>query len=935
MRISTILPGQPMASIAARHVLARLGDRLAEAVLLLPTRRACSLMRQALVAELDGQTILLPRILPLGDLEQELPGLLPPERLDALAAIPPAMPEWQRLSLLMKQVIAFEQYLQPGVDTSFSHALGLAQDLAGLQDLFVRAGQPLTMEALRGVDIPAHYAQHWESSLQFLSIVAASWPDLEREEGSIIASARQMQLAILVAETWEAAPPAMPVFAIGSTASQPVTARLLRAVAHAPQGEVILPGLDPSVAPERWQCVAAGHPLFHLKSFLDGLPMQPAEVALLDGQEPSATAALWLAALECNDQVAHWRDWPPPGAPDAIRILPCAHGEEEARVLALLIREGLELGKRTALITPDEGLMQRVGAHLARYGIVPDRLKQGTLAATETGSLWLALLRFLDDPARVLPLLSLLRHPLLVPQWQSWLTAAEPAFRGLVQHGPGQLPRLAPELRDAPEYTAASAFVRHLHALARRRFSVSEWLEHLGALAGMGGEGAEAVAEALDGLRGADLLGPIDLEAFAALVNEALADDWRGGIHEGHPGIAMLTPVEARLQRFDRVLLANMQDQHWPGLARPSAWLNLAQQQALGLPGAEEHASLMAHDLLLLGSQAELFLTYPEREQGSPATRSRFIERLAAFLAVHGIAERALHAPHYLAWAHALYAAPAYEPASPPRPCPPASRRPQAMAASALDYLTTDPYTLYARYVLGLRELDPLDAEPEARELGTLVHEAMRLLGDYWNQHGQPADEAALDRILQQALAPFAARAEARLFWHQRLSRTLAYVNEREGERRLASPHVAVEAPITRPLDLGDSTLTLHGRMDRLETGPQGARIGDYKTGEAPKPKAVMEGQALQLLAYALLLEIEGEPIGGIDYWELPAGRRPGTIHAIEGEALREADLLARLHETLTQFMDPATPLLARPTGASERFTNPYDGLTRYDEWAG
>lgn len=919
-----------MAQIAARHVLATLGERLAEAVLLLPTRRACNLMRMALIAELGGQTVLLPRILPLGDLEQEMPGLIPPSYLAQLATMPPAMPEWRRLGLLMQQVIAFERGRQG--DISFAHALGLASDLANLHDQCARNGVDLTMERLRALDIPAHYAEHWESSLKFLAIVAASWPDIEAEEGTITAAARQNQLLTLLAEAWETMPPVMPVITIGSTASQPITARLLTAIANAPQGGILLPGLDPRIDPDRWACVAVGHPLFHLKSLLDSWNIQPHDVTLLGDDTPET---IWLNALACSDEVPNWRNHMP-ASTDHLKLIPCTHGEEEARVLALLIREALEQGKRTALVTPDEGLMQRVGAHLKRYNISPDRLKQGTLATTETGSLWLAMLQFIANPSRVLPMLVLLRHPLLEPQWHDWLTQAEPEFRGLVKHQPGQLPRLSPELRDHPSYAQAAGLVRGLAALNRRTFLPSQWIEHLRALAkAETGEGAESIDEALDALQYADVLGDLDSDGFTALLTEALSDPWRGGIHESHPGITMLTPVEARLQQFDRILLANMQDQLWPGLARPSAWLNLAQQQALGLPSPEEHTSLMAHDILLLGSNAEVILTYPTRDQGSPATRSRFIERLVAFLGVHGIDEKVLYATHYTQWASSLYEAEHYAPAAAPQPKPIAARRPESMAVSTLDHLTSDPYWLYARYVLGLKELDPIDAEPEARELGILVHEAIKQLTLHWNAQNRAATPEELQTILRSALAPFETRPEARLFWQHRLLRALDFVNGLEADRRATSPRVDPEFTLKQPLDLGDSTLTLHGRIDRLEEGADGVRIGDYKTGAAPTDKDILRGEAIQLLVYALLLEISGKPIAGLDYWELPAGRREGTLKTLEGDALREAELLAKLHETLTTFMDPNTPLLARPHNRkTERFTNPYDGISRYDEWA-
>jgi ATP-dependent helicase/nuclease subunit B len=640
--------------------------------------------------------------------------------------------------------------------------------------------------------------------------------------------------------------------------------------------------------------------------------------------------------MECSSEVPDWRNMPAPTNYGHLNLIPCAHGEEEARVIALLVREALETsGKRIALVTPDEGLMERTASHLARYGIVPNRIKHGALASTETGSMVLAMLHYVANPARSLPLLSLLRHKLLTPALDGWLREAEPKFRGLVKHQPGQMPQLPPELRECQEYILAAGFVRGLAGLNRRRQPASAWVAELNALLKpfklAPGEGAEAVHDALAALSDADMLGDLDHDGFSALATEALRDAWRGGIYDAHPAIAFLTPVEARLQQFDRVILANMQDAVWPGLSGGSAWLNLTQRQALGLPAPEEHASLMAHDLLLLGSHAEVFLTWPERESGSPTTRSRFIERLVALLAVHGIAEETLHADRYLHWAHALYAAEQYRPSPKPMPTPPAERRPAAMAVSRLDRLATDPYWLYAYYVLGLRELDPIDKEPEASELGTLIHGAMARLTAHWNAAHEPASDAELRAIREAAMQPFAANPEAALFWDHRLARALAFVNGLEAERRMQRPEVEAEKTLETTMGFHDATLTLHGRIDRLENGAGDIAIGDYKTGAAPKQPEISSGRAPQLLAYALMLEAAGKQVGVLDYWELPGGNRPGNIQSVSFTQ----EMIAQLHEMIGQFLDPATPLLAKPTPKSERFDNPYDGISRYDEWAG
>lgn len=915
--IFTMLHGQPMAQLAARHVLERHGDHLAETVLLLPTRRACNLMRLALIEAMGGKATLLPRILPIGDLESELPGLLPAAALSKLAAIPSAMPEYKRLSLLVRQIELFEK--RKGNEATMQHSLRLARDLAQLHDQCTRYGVTLTMDALRGLLSEGDYAEHWQLSLNFLAIVAETWPLIEAEEGTITASARTMQLQTLLAETWERTPPQHAI-AIGSTASQPMTARLLRAVAKS--GEIILPGLDPKIAPNQWAAITPGHPLFHIKTFLDSLSIAPSEVQLLSQGEDNN---VWLTALESAEQVPDWRKGKTPQS-DHLRLISCAHPEEETRILALLVREAVEQGKRVALVTPDESLLERTAAHLARYNIAPNQTKQGTLAETGTGSLYLAMLRFIDDPAATLPMLALLRHPLL--KLQNWLSDAEPHFRGIPRHSPGQLPKLPSELRMRPEHKHAARLIEQLASLTRHRQPISQWIATLSEL-GAEGEGADAVTTAFDALSYADLLGPLDHDDASALITESLSEPWRGGILDAHPDVFFLTPVEARLQQFDRVILANMQDNLWPGPPASSVWLNLTQQQALGLPAPEEQTSLMAHDLLLLGSMGEVFLTWPERDGGSPTARSRFIERLAALLAIHNIDESTLRVEAYENWAHELYHAP-YAPSEAPRPTPPAQRRPSRMAVTKLDKLSTDPYALYAYYVLGLGELDPIDKEPEASEFGTLVHGAMANLTRHWNEHRRRAAPGELSQIAETALAPFAANPSAALFWRKRLVSGLEFVNGLEAERRALRAQVKPEETVESAMMFDTQPLTLHGRIDRVEEGADLA-IGDYKTGTPPSKKDILEGRAPQLLAYALMLEAAGHKVANLDYWQLPSGRRAGEV--VSADFTEE--MIAALYEMIGSFLNPQTPLLARPTGRTERFDNPYDGISRYDEWAG
>ncbi len=979
MNILTIPPGHDVASLTVAHVLKTMApSALPRAVLLVPNRRAAISLRDAFRIASGGKPLLLPCIVPLANLSDELLLLLGTKVLSDITALPSAMPEWQRLCLLVEQVRLFEKhrYDDETFRTSLEQALRLASDLGALQDRFTRYEQPLTMDRLRGL-VTGDPARHWEQSISFLKIVAEIWPAIETEYGMITEEARQIAAIKLLGKTWKATPPDYPVMMVGSTASQPATADLMHIVAELPHGSVILPGLD---GEEEWPEVHNGHPYFHLKTFLDRWNWAPSQTKVL--AEP--TASIWLSVLGNIDD---WRtakptkkDW------GHIRLIPCRHVEEETQVITLLMREAAESpDKRIALITPDEGLMARVAVQLTRYDIQVDRLAAGTLATTQTGSLFQALMEAIASPERALPLLNLLRHALVAlsdkPSWQRWLAIAEPKFRGIVSTRPGTLPHLPESLHTHPATAKAAALVRGLAELSRSRLIASAWVKKLTTLLAPAvpesGSGQEAVEEALDALAAADLLGPLDADGFASLLHRQLDVPWRGPILNAHPNLFLLTPVEARLMQFDRVILANMQDKLWPGLSQPGPWLNFSQQQALGLPGPEEQTALMAHDVLMLGGAPEVFLTWPNRDAGSPTTRSPFIERLVAFLALHGVEESELEARQYLDWAVEIFAPVEFKPATPAAPCPPTLQRPREVRVTALDRLFSDPYSIYAEYVLKLKPLQDIDAELEPKDFGTLAHSAIAELTAHWNMEKRAADEPILHRIADAALRSFSDRPNVKLFWRNRLLKALRFVNEAEVERRKLATRVSGEVKISQTLALfnspleGESTrllgrggggmgheednppricevqiplplkggakteLALHGRIDRLEEGADGVTITDYKTGAAPKEKDVLEGKSVQLLAYALMLAEEGKTVASLDYWELPHAGKPGSIRALPMDGDIVEHQLGPLRAALTAMCDEKTPFLARPLNANDRIENDYDGISRFDEWAG
>src|SRR5918998_641979 len=206
-------------------------------------------------------------------------------------------------------------------------------------------------------------------------------------------------------------------------------------------------------------------------------------------------------------------------------------------------------------------------------------------------------------------------------------------------------------------------------------------------------------------------------------------------------------------------------------------------------------------------------------------------------------------------------------PAGRPKPSPPSEQRPRKISVTAVDRLKADPFAFYAQAMLGLRSIDPVDADHSAAWKGTAVH---KVLEEWLAQ--DDCDPASLLPRAKALLDGATIHPMLRALWQPRLMEAIRWVEQQERDNRDAG---------RRPLKAeikGEAAIdgvTVHGkadRIDRLDGG--GLAIIDYKTGKAPAQKAVDAGFALQLGLLGLIARgggfdgAPGDPVAH-EYWSL------------------------------------------------------------------
>lgn len=969
----TIPPHRAFADALALGLIRRFGRdpmALARGIVLVPSNRAGRAIRDAFVRE-SGGALLLPRIVPVGDPDLgETTGAL----FDAIdeAPIPPAVAPLRRRMILARLLIE----ANPALDTA--EAVRLAGDLARTLDQL--QVEELPASALRNIDVAAELSQHWQAALATFETVVDRWPE-ERDRLGLIdmADRRRLQLDA-TARRWRAHPPAGFVCAAGVTTPAPAIARLLRAVAELPRGMVVLPGLATDMADEEWDALGPHlpdpvsgqrrasietHPQFHLKLLIDRMGVARGEFARWRvASELDAPPARSKAIASAMAPAAFTHRWPTlPRAErrfDGVTALEVATPAEEAQAIALKLRQALEVpGKTAALVTPDRVLAKRVAAHCRRWGIAVDDTAGQPLSALPPGTLLLAIADAIGQRFAPMPLLTLLKHPLVAAGdarqgWLEGVRALDLALRG-PRPAPG-LQAIAAHLRQGDKRTA------------RVREAAAKWWDgavaRLAPIAGLPDrmplrEALATIREAADALAGdaawaradgraaAELLAALETDAYdgpAMIEVAALLPMLRALLDEvavrppqgGHPRIAIYGLIEAQLQRADLMILGGMNEGIWPALPSPDPWLAPRIRIELGLPALERRIGLASHDFALALGAREVLMTRAQRDASAPTIASRLWLRMEA------LSEGLVHEPQLAAWATAIDRADAHRPAVRPEPCPPVEKRPRRLSVTEVDRLKADPYAFYARRMLGLSPLDPIDADPSAAWRGSAVHEVL----EAWARE----DGCRIDTLKPRALAMLAdtrTHPVLRALWAPRLIEAVDWIAG-ELAKQAADGRTVLGVEQSGVVRLGE--IELSGKYDRIDRTPEGnLAIVDYKTGKPPNPKAVAEGYSLQLGLVGLIAERGGfDGIEGVardfEYWSL--AKRGGQFGYIvtpadtkgKGDGIAPEDFvgvaLGNFTDAAESWLTGDAPFTAKLVPEYAPYAE-YDQLMRLPEWYG
>lgn len=925
---------------------------LASALFLVPNRRACKSLTDAFIRQQGLKPVILPQIVPIAEIDDDE---LFFDKLDISDCIDKEnfslISKEERLFIFTRLILSKPQDF--GIkQISLAQAFNLAKELANLIDIV--CNNDLSFDKLYDL-VPEKYATHWQETLELLKIITEYWPKILNERKAIDVCELKKQQLLLQAEIWKTQQTNRLIVAAGISASFPAIVKILNTIKELPNGAIYFAGIDCFADDSYWLEVDESNPQFELKELLSLLNIERSSVKNIDvsvnnNREKLISEIMKPAILSNEWQYLKTTNINISDAMDGIEIIEATSQRDEAIAIACKMREVLETPEKTvALVTYDRNLARRVSAELGRFDIKVDDSAGIPASLTSIGMFLRLIAEASLNIDSDVAINALLKSPYTLfgenasnfrKKVYNYETSLRSARNNKTNLSNDFIANIKNELSTFSEILNKSDInfcdILTSHIKLAEKIASSD-ISGGANLLWRGEEGRHIAKFLTNLINTSSILNSISGKDYLAFFCELLATDSVRSSYGSHSRLKILGPIEARLNNFDCVILGEMNEGVWPKAEKADMWMSRPMKQDFGISLPEKNVGILAADLCSFLGCKNVVITRADRIDGTPTKKSRWLLRLETVLNALGFSIENIKNHDLLDFVNNIDRPSEFLPIKPPAPCPPVEARPRKLSASAVDLLVSDPYSVFAKYILKLYPFNDLDTPLDQRDYGTLIH---AIIEDFNNTYPSELPDNALEILItlgKEYFNKMNIENELKTFWFPKFEKIARWIIEQESDYRKNVKKVNNEITGQICLNAPRGAVTFTAKADRIdELKDNSINIIDYKTGKIPSKNQVHAGHALQLVLEGLIARkgkfdnIPNKQLDKLTYWQL--GTKSLDLNPDEDDIIdRTEEYLVRL---ISAFDFETTAYLSRPTPKYVPKNKDYEHLARIKEWS-
>jgi ATP-dependent helicase/nuclease subunit B len=901
-------------------------EQLSEVKIFLPNRRSCREFQELFLAK--NRNFILPKIKAISDISfEDFFDFLPNENAKRIIDELLQIKTLDNLEYLLFLSFEIRKLAIFGENLEFEQSFKIAINLQSLFDDIER--EEIDLKKLDEID-DSNLSQHRLLTLDFLKNFHVQIKNSLLKKNILFAASGQNFVIGKFVSMLEEYGSKTPIVIAGSTGSVAFSKKLIRAISK--NNYVILHGATDETFEEE------NHPQFFLNSLVSFLEIEKKSVQkiseenllLSDENRQKLISLMMLPAKETTkwQEISKYIDVEK-AAHDLqknFRLIEAKNEIEEAKIIALILRETWELNKTAAIITNNDRLANLVKLELTNFHLPFNDTRNLKILNSNLVNFLLLIIELVESDFNSHNLLAILKNPLCSYSLNKEILAdfeVKIIRKDRINSG---IEGIRDKLKDDK---ILEDFFREFEKKVIN-FNSPNLADNISALINM----AENLSQKTwQGLLEKEEAQIEIFEFFEKLKNQCEITTNPKNLlttfktlfsqisyfekSDASAPIQILSTIEARLLNYNLVIIASINEGDFPEIESEN-WLGKKIKKDLGIDRVLKKTGQSAYDFCNYLSNESVVLTRCKSKGGAVLIESPFLLKFKTICRKIGVTLDS--GEKYFSQLLKKNNVGSRK-ISTPNPKPKIEFRPNRISITEISKLLENPYEIYAKKILQLKELEKIDFEPGYAEFGSFIHKALE-------EFVKNSEEKNFLKKSREIFSQYFLSDEAKLIWWPKFENIFADF-KKENQRFLGLKNY-----VEIPEELQFGKILIRGKIDRVIVDNDGlAEIIDYKTGQVPSKKDVTLGVNPQLTIAALMLLEKSFNVERLSYWKLSSSSESEIKKICDNSEeikILTAATKAGLKRLFEYFLDEENGYLAVDLEARSEYRN----LVRSEEWS-